>query len=119
MESAKKLSEMADNYMKIADQEYNALGEITKWTTNTKVIGQKVIDACYIKTPFREESPLNPEGDFGLMIACDGYRLKKGLVEFWQMIVQENVKVITGFNEEYERGGYYSVYKYFPEDTED
>ena len=34
------------------------------------------------------------------------------------MIVQENVKVITSFNEEFKRNGYYAVYKYFPEDTE-
>ena len=125
MESAKKLSEMADSYMKMADQEYDALYEITKYSTNTKLKDQTVIDACYIKTPFREESPLNPEDDFGLMIACDGYSFRKGLVEFWLMIVQENVKFITGFNEEYKRGGYadyggfYSVYKYFPHDTED
>jgi len=99
MENAKKLSEMADNHIKLADQEYYDLNDITDWYTNTNLKNQKIIDACYIKTPFREKNPLKPKADFGLMIACDGYRMREGLVEFWQMIVQENVKVITGFNE--------------------
>lgn len=76
MESAKTLSSMADNFMKITDHEYDVLDDITKWGTNTKLKGQRVIDACYIKTPFREQNPLMPNADFGLMIACDGYRLK-------------------------------------------
>lgn len=56
---------------------------------------------------------------YGLMIACDGYAMKKGLLELWSMIVKENVTVITSFNESFDRNGsWFEVYKYFPEDSE-
>ena len=43
------------------------------------------IDASAIKTPFLEEN--------GLIIACDGYSMERGINEFWKMIVDQNVKL--------------------------
>lgn len=58
--------------------------------------------------------------NFGLMIACDGYSMKRGLVEFWEMVVSENVTMITSFNESFGRnnGNWFDVFQYFPLDTE-
>lgn len=53
------------------------------------------------------------------MIACDGYAMRKGLLELWSMIVKENVTIITSFNESFDRNGsWFEVFKYFPEDSE-
>ena len=75
----------------MVDDEYEQLDNVMQYATNTNVPGLKHIDACYIKTPYREESP-TPRyvGDrplYGLVIACDGYSMRKGLLEFWKMVV--------------------------------
>lgn len=122
LEQAKKLSTLATQYKKMADQEYDVLEDVMGYNTETNVQGLKQLDACYIKTPYCEESP-NPSkvgiNYYGLIIACDGYSMRKGLLEFWNMIIQENVRCITSFNESFSRGGaWFEVFKYFPEEIE-
>jgi len=84
------------------------------------VPGNKIIDASYVKTPFNELNPVDPSQDFGLMIACDGYSMDRGLHEFWDMVVSNNVKYVTAFNEGF--GGsnrnWFDVYRYFPDEQE-
>lgn len=83
---------------------------------NTSVPKLKTLDASYIKTPFHEESLDKPGADFGLIIATDGYDMRNGLCELWNMVIQENIKTITSFNETFlEDGKWFGVYKYFPE----
>ena len=122
MEQTKKLSTLAEQYTKMADEEYDGLECITRYHTNTNVQGLKIIDASFIKTPYCEESPSHTKGGknhFGLIIACDGYSMKEGLLEFWTMIVKENVKVITSFNESFSpNGAWYQVFEYFPTENE-
>lgn len=85
---------------------------------NTSVPNLQKLDASYIKTPFHEENPAAPaETDFGLIIATDGYDMRNGLLELWTMVVQENIKIITSFNETFlSEGKWFGVYKYFPAD---
>ena len=101
--------------------EYRQLDLVTQWGTNTKIPYCKVINPCFIKTPFREEKKEAKPGEYyGLMIACDGYAMQKGLVEFWKLVVEENVKVITALNETFTRRDYSwaDIFQYFPEDCE-
>lgn len=51
------------------------------------------------------------------MIACDGYNFRRGLHDFWTMVVQQNVKVITSLNEDFAAYGW-GVYRYFPNEKE-
>ena len=123
MESAQKLQTLKAQYTKMWDAEYSQLDDITSWRTNTNVPGLNTIDASYIKTPYCEELPAPAKAagpHFGLMIACDGYSMGRGLLEFWQMVVRENVTVITSFNESFKRhgGSWFEVFQYFPLDTE-
>jgi len=84
------------------------------------VPGTKILDASYVKTPFNELCPSDPSKDFGLMIACDGYSMDQGLLEFWDMIVANKVKYVTAFNEGFGRDyrNWYNVFQYFPDEKE-
>lgn len=89
MESAKDLATLRTQYTKMSDVEYDQLDNITGYwhSKDTKVPGNKQIDASFIKTPFCEESPVPSKvggpNHFGLIIACDGYSMGRGLLEFW------------------------------------
>lgn len=55
------------------------------------------------------------------MIACDGYSMDDGLLDFWTLVVKQNVAVITSFNEGFKRGyegSWADVYRYFPDEVE-
>jgi len=49
----------------------------------------KNVDASFVKTPYHEVTPGtgNESTPFGLMIACDGYNFRRGLHDFWTMVV--------------------------------
>ena len=114
MESAKKLSDMT-NFADISRQEYDELETISQYMRNTSVPKLDKLDASYIKTPFHEEGPAGTGADFGLIIATDGYDMRGGLKELWTMVVNENVKFMTSFNETFlSEGGWFGVYRYFP-----
>ena len=96
MEAAKSLSLLTD-YSKFAKQEYEELETIGTYDQNAAVPNLKEIDASFIKTPYLEENPITKKAigqngtetsHFGLIIACDGYRMKAGLGELWTMIVE-------------------------------
>ena len=58
---------------------------------------------------------------YGLMIACDGYVMEEGIQEFWNMVVKENITIITSLNEEFGRGQdkiWSAVYQYFPDEKD-
>ena len=99
MEQAKNLSQLADFETK-AVIEYQILDRITDLFSNTHVPGKSIVDASFIKTPFREAKN-DDDKHYGLMIANDGFKMEPGLEELWNMVVQENVKVITSLNEEF------------------
>jgi len=44
-----------------------------------------------------------------------------GLLDFWTLVVKQNVAVITSFNEGFKRGyegSWADVYRYFPDEVE-
>jgi len=119
MEKAKYLSELEMDFEQRSETEYEILDKITDVLTNTLVPEISIIDASFIKTPFRE-AKTNDNGHFGLMIANDGFKMEPGLEELWTMVVKENVKTITSLNEEFsiQRKWLDDVYMYFADDLE-
>lgn len=93
---------------------------------DVRVQGLNILDASYIKTPFNEERPGDmvkggAKSPYGLMIACDGYSMDRGLEEFWNMVVDQNVTIITSLNEKFGKGrgkSWMDVYQYFPDEKE-
>lgn len=80
------LSKLFDN--KSMSDEYYQLEDITGYRNNydgrSEVQNSRIIDASFIKTPLNE---VKGNQAFGLMIATDGYAMKKGLQEFWNIVV--------------------------------
>lgn len=54
------------------------------------------------------------------MIATNANSARKGLLEFWRMIVKQNVRVINSLNEEFTRdeANHEDIYRYFPDELE-
>lgn len=88
------------------------------------------IDANFIKTPFHEENPVretNSKGKpvnapFGLIIASDGRGMQKGLGDFWDIVVEQNVTIVLSFNNVIKAevmDEATECFRYFPGDTED
>jgi len=80
-----------------------------------RVPGTSILDASIIKTPFQEVNPADKSDEFGLMIACDGYSMERGINEFWDMVVAQNVRYVTAYNEQFGHN-WYNVFRYFPDE---
>lgn len=54
------------------------------------------------------------------MIASNANSAKEGLLEFWQMIINQNVHVMNSLNEAFTRDedNEEDIYRYFPNETE-
>lgn len=81
--------------------EYSDLQEIMTYRCDKKVPDVEIIDASYVKTLFSEQHPINPQQNYGLFIATNGAKMKEGLAQLWQMIIRENIKIITALNEKF------------------
>ena len=59
-------------------------------------------DVDFIKTPYGECDVNDPTKPFGVMMACEGYSLDRSINEFYKNVIDNKVKTIISFNEEFD-----------------